>query len=482
MEPKPNPRGVARPNAERRRPVRRPAMLWGIAALALALALPAIAATAGATATAAPHPGLAAGAAPRTAMVSATGPTQSWAWGVAANLSASVQLVGEFNASSAIGANATHGLAYGALDLSIGEQYLAYEIVNLTATSNTSLYVTAEAVDYRAIQLSVALSGTFPAAGTYNNSSAIPLVQVNSSLKLSEAVLDAYAAFLNLTTGPNGSVALVNEHVEALRAFNISGTLVNFPNATTNAAGDEVIAYTTASIAASGWITTNVSASFSPPLVLAPGPLSVGTSWTTNSTAAFVGTTAYAATYAVAVPGVGAVSWSASATASANATVPVSMSCTVVGDQTVGTLGGGTEQDAVVQCTNLGGSAAAPIANGLAVLPVQALGQSAGGNHAPESSAPAASALAVPTRTLYSPSHHLPDAAQTKANSGSMVTAGQMTPAAAQGSIHALSSPTMPDVSGAHASNGNGLLTAYFLLASVAGMIVLGREALRRRK
>ena len=414
-------------------------------------------------------------AAHASAMGAATGPSGSWAWGAAANISLRVQEAGVYNASQSLtGGNLTSTGAYIVLDEALAYRYATYEIVNATTPSNGTRAVTIEAVELQGVAFRIAASGTFPAAGTYGPSSPVSLVPMNLSLAAEVVVLNAYRAHLNLTTGPNGSLSLTDEHLESLRAVNLSLSAVNFPNVTRDAQGDQVLRYDTGSIAATGWAAENVSASFSPALTIVQGPLAVGNSWSASTMATFQGTAAYAVHYVASVPGKGSASWSQAATASANATVPVALQFTVVGTRTIVFPGGGSETDYAIAYSNGTGNTGVLVANGLAVLPARDPNHGAAiAATVPEH--PAARAAAAPsasTTALYSPSRGLPDSVEAHTASGTTVTAAPMSVGSASGAIDSLRSATT------ESPRAPGAPPAVLVAAAIGivGVLVIGRR------
>jgi hypothetical protein len=449
-----------------RRTPRRPIATIAFVALALAiLAVPGALVTSSGPSPA--HSGIA------TAATSVPGPSATWAWGALANFSASVQYVGAYNASQNLtGGNLTSSGAYVALDESVGLQYAAFVVVNATTPSATDRYVQVDAAELRVEHIAVAASGTFPVAGNYSAGAAIPLAPMNFSLAASVAVLDLAAAYLNFTTGPNGSLALANEHVEYAQAVNISLSANQFPNVTRDAAGNVGIKYVTASIVASAWQIENLSATFSPALPLVVGPLFVGKSWNATSTASFNGSVAWAETiHATSATGAtGAMSTSGSA--SARATVPVALSCDVLGTAVVRYPNGTPETDYVIACANATGSEAYLSANGLVVLPTTNSTASHGlaaavPVHA--ATAPASPAARTTGASLYSPSKHMAASERGSPSAGEQVTASPMSDSAARAGIHGLGTPERPAPVSAH---GSVLVAA--VVVGVVALVALG--------
>ncbi|MCI4356043.1 MAG: hypothetical protein L3K18_02710 [Thermoplasmata archaeon] len=382
------------------------------------------------------------------ATASSTGPSESWAWGAVANFSASVQYVGAYNNSQNLtGGNLTSSGAYVALDESVGLEYATYVIVNATTPSPSVRHVQISAAELRAEHVALAASGTFPQPGNYSANASIPIAPRNISLAASVAVLQVAVAFLNFSTGSNGSLALSDEHVEFAEGVNISLAASQFPNVTRDAAGDMSVRYTSGSIQASAWMIENLTATFSPALPLVEGPLFVGKSWNASSNATFVGTAAWAETVHYLAPNGRTAAASQSGSASANATAPVALACRVAGTTVVRYPDGSAETDDVIACTNATGSSTYLAANGLVVLPSANPNATNGLVAAvPErpASAPASQSVEAKGASVYSPSHRFATSEKASPSPGESVTASPMSPAAAQRSIHELGTPTRP--------------------------------------
>jgi hypothetical protein len=420
---------------------RRPALLAALATIVLALLVvpTALAAAGPSAATASPR---------LTTDANATGPNETWAWGAFANVSASVQYVGAYNDTANLtGGNWTTSGAYIALNESVGLEYASFAIVNASSPNASTRSVQIEAAELRAERISVAASGTLPLAGNYSANASVPLAPSSFSLTASEEVLDVVSAFLNFSTGANGSLALENEHLGFLEGVNVSLDAVRFPNVTGNVSGAFSIRYVTGAIALSAWRAENLSATFSPALPLVEGPLSVGKTWTAASNATFVGGLAWAeSVHERAAPGATA-SAAAGGSVAVNGSAPVDLACADTGTSVVRLPDGSVETDDDIACTNATGSPTYLAANGLIVLPSSDPSGSAGvAQTVPEhpASAPAAPANTVRTSTLYSPSHRFVDSVRASPQSGDSVTASPMTPASASAAMHGLGTPVRP--------------------------------------
>ncbi|MCI4369494.1 MAG: hypothetical protein L3K09_08035, partial [Thermoplasmata archaeon] len=271
-----------------------------------------------------------------------------WAWGAVANLSASYTFLGAYNSSLGFSVgNLTTTGAYVALGESVDVGYGSYAVVNASTSGPHGLRVQIAAAELHWLSLDVVAKGDFPLPGNYTNGSSVTLAPRNISLSVSEESLVASVAFLNFTTGPNGSLALADEHLLSEKAINVSLSASSFPNVTANAPNTTTLRYVTGAISARAFEASDVNATFTPALTLIHGPLSVGKSWTSNSTVNFTGRMVYAVAFTASSPS-GSASSSASGAASANATFPVSITFTVVGSRTVYFPNGVSETDYLI--------------------------------------------------------------------------------------------------------------------------------------
>jgi hypothetical protein len=410
----------------------------------------------------------------------ASGPSGSWAWGAVSNVSISASFLGAYNASEAlIGSNLTTSGAYLAVDETASLGYAVYAIVNLTSPNATTRYVTVQAAELQAMRLNLAATGTFPVAGTYATGAATPLAPMNISLAASVEVLSVYLAYVNYTAGPNGSLAVVNEHVAFARAVNISLAAVNFPNVTSTSPGTTTLKYVTGAITEQAYVAIDLRANFTPALPIVEGPLFVGKSWWANSTVAFRGVASYASLVS-AKTGTGATYQAANSGAVAvNVTSAVHLHLAVTGRTTIVYPNGQNETDYVITVENGNGSSVL-VANGLVVLPGQDPTHSAGVTSAVAehpAAAAATPATAAPTRALYSPTRHMVDSQQTTPSSGKSVTAVPLAVADAKASMRSLGQPARPTP----ATSGNAAAVLVLLLLVGGGAtVVLVRRARRR--
>lgn len=413
--------------------------------------------------------------------------TESWAWGAAANISLRSDFVGAYNGSSSLGGgNLTENGVYVAVQEAANIGYAAFVVVTAQFASTGAVFVTLQAAEYSTEQIGIAASGTFPSAGTYNASTPAPLVPMNISLDASTATLTSISGFLNYTSGPNGSLALVNEHLDVLQGIAVGLSASDFPNETVAANGDTTLKYVSGSMAEDAWEAVNFSASFSPALTLVQGPVQVGESWLANSTASVNGTMAYAANYAVALPGGPTERWSQSAESRLSTEVAVALYGSVVGTQTVHLADGGTETDYVIVYTTAPGSSNWTVVDGLFALP--------GGNGTststvaagiPEQPVRAAVSSAAPSasssaRILYSPARGLPDSESASPAGAGSVTAAPMTPPEASAAMSQLHSPhaDLPDPTSS--GGATALVAAVALTVSVIGIVAWHRRQIRR--
>ncbi|MDE1819890.1 MAG: hypothetical protein KGJ23_04690 [Euryarchaeota archaeon] len=464
--------------------------------LLLALALPALGA--------APHAGSGAAASPLGSAVPAdhggsgcggsggdqvpadggggSGPCGTWAWGAAANLTASLEFEGSYNASQFLtGGGLTAQGAYIDLQASLSAQWAAYAIINATSPAPGSTYVTFQAGQLVDLDLSVVADGTFPQAGTYGPSSNVTLVPMNVSLVAHLKLVDRYQAFLNLTTDANGSVALTDEHLQFFRTVDVSLNAVNFPNITTDPSGNAVVQYETGSLQAHGQVAADVQGTFTPALLLVDAPLFVGKSWTSSTSAQFTGQELWSITASGVAPNGQPFSFQQNGQQSANGNGELVLTFTVVGERTIYFPDGGSETDYVIGIQGGGGGQGAILYNGLIVVPTS-VASSTGGAGNSVSAHPAATALssstATPNRPLYSPQKKMTDASDATPVSGQTVTAAPMSPQKAQ---------TLLDSLGGLSPLHFGAVsdTAFTLLLAGGAVVVVGiafREVRRRRR
>lgn len=469
------------PAANRSRSGYRRIALGGAGAIALLLCLTSVAAG---TLAAAPtgHPGLS------IASESASGvPAQSWAWGAAANLSLAYDFAGAYNGSSSLGGgNLTQNGVYVALQERASIGYAVYVIVSAQTGPNGAVFVTLHAAEYAAEQVGIAATGTFPAAGTYNSTTPVPLEPMNFSLSAYTETLTTVSGYLNYTSGPNGSLALNNEHLEVVKGIAVSLSANDFPNSTVGSNGATTLKYVSGTMAEDAWAGVNFSASFTPALRLVQGPVQVGESWWANSTATVNGTVAYAADYSASVPGGPTAHWSQSADSQLATKGAVAMYGSVIGTETVHLANGSTETDFVIVYTVAPGSSNWTVADGLFVLP--------GGNGTssstvaagiPEQPVRAAVTSSTPStagsaRTLYSSARGLPDSESSSPSGAGPVTAAPMTPAMASAAISHLNSPHA-DLAGQGTPGAAIVLVALVAMTvSVIGIVAWHRRQVRR--
>ncbi|MGI0156570.1 MAG: hypothetical protein ACREDE_10635, partial [Thermoplasmata archaeon] len=204
-------------------------------------------------------------------------PVASVAWGAAENLSIHLAYVGAYTSGLNLsGGNLTSTGAFVAVNESLAAGYLSYALLHVTEPSSSTRSVEVAALEIRSTVGAIGIAGTLPVAGTYAPGAVVPLENTSSALWLSEQVADATIAFANYTVGPNGSLALTDEQLRSWEAINVSLRADTFPNSTLDANGSTTLRYVTASLAEVGRVGENVSASFSPALLVSSPPLSVG--------------------------------------------------------------------------------------------------------------------------------------------------------------------------------------------------------------
>ena len=360
------------------------------------------------------------------------GTNSTVAWGVAANASFTAAVAGNINSSSIPGANLSASTVAGSLSVAIAEQYANYAVLTVQLPSSTTEFVELQAVVYRAVELQADVSAQLPVAGTYAPGQSVPTSPENGSISLAESGLDADVAFLNLTRGTNGSLALASEHVEVLRAFNVSVQAAGFPNVTTSSNGSVTVKYVSGAFAAAGLAVANLSAAFSPAIVVYAGPVPNGTRWSTSSEGTFHGAVAETVRYAAQVPGGAAARWSSSNAETVALTVPFTVDCLATSVPIPGGANG-TE----VACSSTGNLTLG--ADGLAFVPTSALSGPAGSVSAPADGAdPASAETAVPARPIYRPGGTAPQSVTASPQNGQNLTAAPMSPAGAQAQMTAL--------------------------------------------
>lgn len=443
---------------------RRPIALGAFAALAL-LALATVPLVGAAAAAPAPGAG---------ARIAAGSPGYSLAWGAAENVSLHLAYVGAYtSALNLSGGNLTTAGAFVAVNESFAAGYLAYALVNATEPSMSTLSVEIGAIELRSTVGAIAIAGTLPVAGTYAPGATVPLAPTRSSLWLSEQTAQGFLAFANYTVGPNGSLALTDEHLRAVEAVNLSLSAENFPNSTLDPNGSTTVRYTTASIAAAGWVGENVSASFSPGLLVSDPPLAVGKSWNSSSRASFVGAAGYASEITYSTNGTSVTEKHAGG-ASLNASGTVNDRFTVRGTENLSLPNGTTVTGYTVEYTSGAGSGSYRVWDGLLVLPGSDPTQTAGLRPATPAQ-PAADLLspqAEPqTAAVHAPGEELPVAAQSRPSSGPTLLASPVAPQAAEAELHhggPAAVPTLPAAPGGAGPQG-GIMPVLLM----AGLVVV---------
>ncbi len=364
------------------------------------------------------------------------GPCGTWAWGAAANLTAGFEYEGAYNATQFLtGGGLTAQGAFIDLQASLSAQWAAYTIVNVTSPTHDQLYVTFQAGQMVQLDVSVAAQGTFPAAGTYGPDTNVTLVPMNVSLVAHIKLVDRYQAFLNLTTDPNGSLALQDEHLQFFRTVDLYVNEVNFPNITTDPSGNAQVVYNSASLTAHAQIDADVLGTFSPALQIVEAPLSLGKSWNADSSARLSGQELWTLTASGVAPNGTPFSISQNGQNSVSANVQLALTFTVVGERTIYFPNGSSETDYVISCDGGDGQQGAYLYNGLLVVP-SSVASNTGGASSQIAAHPAAqdlsSSTSTPNRPLYSPQKRMTDSSDATPVSGQTVTASPMSPAKAQ--------------------------------------------------
>jgi hypothetical protein len=397
--------------------------------------------------------------------------TTTEAWGIAENTSVSIALSGDLNSSLIPSANLTGTTVHGSVAIAEAEQYANYAVLTLSTPNATDEALELQSVVYHAVELQAAVSAPLPVAGTYLAGQTPPTAPVNGSIAIAEAAVSADVAFLNLTRGTNGSLALANEHLELLRAFNVSVQAISFPNVTTSSNGTVTVQYVSGAISASGLAVANLSASFAPAVVLYEGTVPNGTQWSTTSEVSFVGEEALGVQYSAQVPGSGTARWSASSEATVASTGPVTVTCQAT---TVPTPSGAN--GTAVLCAASGNDTLG--ADGLVVVPSSV--QNGVGTNATtpaDGGTPPAAESAVPARPVYAPGASAPQTVTASVSPGQTVTAALVSPGYARSEMTALRTPATP--SPPAASGAAGVLLVVVGGSVIGAVVYLG---LRRRR
>lgn len=339
-------------------PVRRPGVRAAFAIVAIALAAVALAVPAGAL-----------GATPPAAPAPLATPTGTWAWGALENATYEATSIGAYsdvlNLSSG---NLTGAVGAVAEVQNLHAEYGAFALVNATAPNSSSRFVEAEAVSVANVTGVVAVGGDLPAAGTYAPGAAIHLVNQTGLYLVAIREVSAEVAFANLTSS-NGSLALVNEHVETWTGVNLTAVAYHWPAATADANGSTTVAYSTVASVQLGWVAVDVAIRFSPALPIAETPLFVGEQWNATTTASVNGWAAYATASAVN-NGTTNVSAFNTGAVSLNTTAPLTFGFAVVGSETVLFPNGTSETGYTVVASPAGGTSGTYVLwDGLLVLP-----------------------------------------------------------------------------------------------------------------
>lgn len=470
----------------RRSHLRRPAPWTVMTMLLCAAALPAILGASPAMA-AAPHAG--ADLTPNTSNA-APANVDTWAWGVAANLTAALQYEGEYSGTQALtGSNLTQTGAYIDLDISMDLAYAAYAIVNESAPGETGGFeVTVVAAQAAAATINAVASGTFPAAGTYASTSPVTLEPMNVSLGAHLRVAQTFTAFLNFTQGANSSVALANEHLHLVETASLGLAAVNFPNVTATPSGGFTVSYTTGTLSATAQAEADLLGTFAPAVPLLEGPLSVGKSWVSSSTATFVGSSSWGIqAQGVLANGEGG-SWNDAGSSSLNATEPVDLLFTVTGVHTIYFAGGGNETDYVITNSPVFGEPnGVSLEDGLFLLPANDGTQAVDNAFdvvAPEH--PASDAVATDdnphSSAMVASDHELPNSEEATPVQGQTVEASPMSPHDAQSVMNGIPAPSAPSATPSTATVLVEAAIGFTVIAIVVLAVVIAVDRSQRQK
>jgi hypothetical protein len=360
--------------------------------------------------------------------------------------------------------------------------YASYAIVNLSRWAGGNLTLDVATAQYRGINASVAIQGSLPVAGTYGPNSSVPLANQSAALAIHLGILDVARAFLNYSTGANGSLWLQDEHLQYARAVNLSLVASNFPNVTAGANGSYTLKYVTGAVAAQGFMGIDLSGRFSPGLQLVRAPLSNTSHWQSVSDVTWNGTVAYASALQATAPGGTTVLTSQAARTHLVRHDHLTLNATVNGTRAIHLPNGTLQTDYIVEYTLSSAGGGAQVVDGLYVVPSTNSTTTSTGLVAavPEhpATAPLAPAAGPKTRAMVPQSHTLPTGAESTPAPGQTVTAIPMSPAAAHSAMVHLGTPSTPKLA---SSNGNFGLALIASVGAVAAGAVLVRREMQRR-
>ena len=410
-------------------------------------------------------------------------PGVRWAWGVESNVSFSVAYVGAYNSSApGLGGNLTVNGAAVAFSATATLTYAAYAVVQVQSSGNGSLSLEVAAAQYRGLSAQESIAGSLPVAGTYAPNTTPPLANQSASVALHEEVLDEARAFLNYTIGPNGSVALNDEHLQYARAVNLSLSAVHFPNVTAAPGGGYTLKYVSGTIGAQGYEAINLTGIFSPGLLLVNAPLTNGSRWTSVSNVTWNGTVAYASAMEASVPGGNSARTVQAASAHLVRHSQLVLNATVNGTRTIVLGNGSAQTDFVVDYTVSSVGGGASVVDGLYLLPSANATSSSTGlvQVVPVRAAtePVRSQAGPATRALVPVHRTMPTGTEATPSGGSVITALPMDPNDAQRAMTHLGTPTPP---GPTTRSGFGVFAVILAVpAVVVGAIALRREIRRK--
>ena len=384
---------------------------------------------------------------PSAAMAPQAAPaTDSWAWGALDNTTLSLEHLGAYaDVLNLTGGNLSAASAFVAEVGYLHAETGAFAVLNVTATSASTLALEATAVSVANDTGYLGVAGTLPAAGTYAPGGPVTLQNESSVYAAHMEEISAYAVFANYTVS-NRSLALANEQVEAWTGVNITLVAVNWPTYTTDANGSTTVTYTTAVYAELAWVAEVVRVNFTPALPIAQFPLAVGENWTAATSAQIIGWAAYANDSAASVNGQNATQ-SHAGSASLNTTAALTVAFDVVGSQRV-VFPNGTEVTGytVVPTVNGGTAGAYTLWDGLVLLPVSpgTTPPAPAPSARPLATVAAAPAGAPASAATVDPTTGLPVSVSTTSATGSSVTTAPVTPATATSHLATTTTPSKP--------------------------------------
>ncbi len=389
--------------------------------------------------------------------------TGLWAWGAFDNTSYQTEYLGAYiDTLNSTTGNLSSSAAIAAEVEASHALYEDYVVVNATAPAAGVRAVTVSAVAVATSSFALVIAGDLPAAGTYSNTSAVPLVNTTSVFWVTVQAADLYRIASNYTYA-NGSLALSNEQIASWAAVNETAVAYHWPSYTMNANGTETVAYATVGSAALTWAAATYSANFTPALTLVEAPLTVGAHWNDSTRAHVTGWSGWAVATALRSNATNTSAYTTGVT-SLNATASLGYNFSVVRAQSVafpnGTTGTAYTIDSV-QNGSTGGTSytlwdgLVLLPSGTALPPAAALRPSV----LLERALPAA-VSSVPTSQAIVTSAGFPVAADSEVASGTTLSAAPLSAGTAEAKIGAVAPPARPAAASAPVATGTAPTTS----------------------